>query len=214
MARKPVTLRLLELDPHSTALTIAITTKTAIGELRRVLLGDATPDPIEPMDTEVYAAIRVLLRYIHGGALAEGESLESFVHPLLWLWKRPAEALPVDEPSATEDEWGREMERATEELHGTIPGLIVAAALATAKLRDAEAGKRRLEPLTTGEVALLAGLDRSSVTTLAANGEIPGAYRDEVDKRLPWRFKPSASFRKWLHGRMAPERSHGSETAP
>ena len=78
------------------------------------------------------------------------------------------------------------------------PGAPLALAVAAAEAREA---LHAHAPLTSMQVAILAGLDRDYVNALALRDQMHDAYRSDENRHRPWRFKPTVRLCKWVQER-------------
>lgn len=131
-------------------------------------------------ETQIYWTVRALANYAVGKAL-----LDAPVHEYL------ISLIPLYQSAVG---------NGTEDVDGLVDhepesalGVVIAAARAREKLSTHE-------PLTVGDVAVLASCHRDHVTLLASKGEIPGAYRVDGKRGKEWRFS-ALEVHEWLQAR-------------
>lgn len=177
---------LRELKPEKVALlaTHALI-NDALGKLsavdERAVEGASEQLAVWVGDSPFFQRVKTLVDYAQGGPMPAGLTLSKLLVGVAPLYRSAREpgALPSD----------REPQQPV-----TLLGLAIAGALARERL------EKRV-PLSCVDLSVLIGRDKDRITALAAEGKIPGSYRDETLNRSPWRFRATKELREWIDNR-------------
>jgi hypothetical protein len=178
-------LRLRQLDPSNVAL--AAYEQAATDAARRAkALSSQLSGAANAERSPVYRTVLRLARYaIEGEYESDDWTVASDVEPLAGVFAEMA-TVPREPDTAL--------------------ALVIMGAYARERLDTAK-------PVSSPELAVLAGLDRDHINRLAAEGTIPGAFRSEKSGTRPWMFRPSAALRAWLQSYNTPasqDPTHGN----